>query len=156
MLDSPQVIATLIGAVVGVLLGVIVSELKEWWWRTRRRKAHWRALSAEVEICREMAEIFLRDGVGAPLYRLPTLSYLNSFPALLESGATTERDTRAVTQFYNQVESLNRGLDQANDARSDAQTLNGEYSRNRLKAENLVGAVSYYSSVRQVLDRCAD
>lgn len=147
-----EVDAALIGAVVGGILGVLLVELKDFFWRMLRRKAHWRALGAEIELCREMAEIFLNDTVKAPLYRLPTLSYLNSFPALLADGAPNGAETKAITQFYCQVETLNRGFDQANEARGNESALNDEYVRNGLKAEKLVPSASYYAQVRASLD----
>jgi hypothetical protein len=49
------------------------------------------------------------------------------------------------TQFLCEVETLNRGLDEANDARNDDSRLRGEFERNRLKAERLVGSGSYYT-----------
>ena len=155
MIEDPKVAVSLVSVVVGVLLGLAVSELKDWWWRSRRRKAHWRALSAETELCREMAETFLHDNVQAPLYRLPTLSYLHSFPVLLADGKPTEQETRAVTEFYNQVETLNRGLDQTHEARDNLARLNEEFVRNRLKAESLVAPVSLYARLRGVLDQRA-
>ena len=88
----------------------------------------------------------------APLYSLPTLSYLHSFPVLLADGAPSGAEARAVTQFFNEVETLNRGLDQANEARNDDARLREEFARNRLKAERLVGSVSYYTRLRTLLD----
>lgn len=155
LIEDPKVWAALLGAVVGGVLGFVLAEVKEWLARRRRRRAHWRALSAEADLCREMAEEFLRANVMAPLYRLPTLSYSHSFPVLLADGAPNETETRAVTQFFNEVETLNRGLDQSNEARNDESRLNAEFGRNRLKAEKLVGSVSYYTRIRAVLDRRA-
>jgi hypothetical protein len=146
-----EVVAALLGAAVGFGL----SELKDWFWRIRRRRAQWRALSAEVELCRETAEVFLDDPIKAPLYRLPVLTYLNSFPALLAEGIPTEKETRAITRFFSQVQTLNRGLDQANEARDQEHLLNKEYGRNRIKAEKLIQTGSYYTEVRAVLTRRA-
>jgi hypothetical protein len=153
--DDPKVWAALLGAVVGGILGFAIGELKEWLHGRRRRRAHWRALSAETELCREMAEEFLRANVMGPLYRLPTLSYSHSFPVLLADGAPNEAETRAVTQFFSEVENLNRGLDQANEARNDETRLRDEFGRNRLKAEILVGSGNYYTRLRAVLNHRA-
>jgi hypothetical protein len=155
LVEDPKVWAALFGAVVGGILGFALGEVKDWLARRRRRKAHWRALSAEAELCREMAEEFLRAGVMAPLYRLPTLCYAHSFPVLLADGAPNEAEARAVTQFFCEVETLNRGLDQANEARNDEPRLGDEFGRNRLKAERLVGSVSYYTRLRAILDQRA-
>jgi hypothetical protein len=153
MTVSTEVVAALAGAGLGGFLGFLLSELKDWRARVRRRKAHWSALGAEIELCREIAESYLRDNVQAPLYRLPTLSYLNSFPVLLADGVPQEAEMRAITQFFSQVETLNRGLDQANEVRDREDRLNEETSRNRMKAEKLIASASYYSNVRSVLDQ---
>lgn len=141
------------GALIGTIVGFLLSEGKEWLARRRRRKAHWQALSAEAELCKELAEEYLNANFAAPLYRLPTLSYLHSFPVLLSDGALNEAETKAVTQFFTQVETLNRGLDQANEARGNDTTLSEEFGRNRLKAEKLIEFTnSYYTKVRAVLN----
>jgi hypothetical protein len=153
MTEDPRLWIALAGAASGVLLGFAVAELKAWWWRKHSRSAYWRALSAEAELCKEMAATLLRDNVAAPLYRLPTVAYTHSFPVLLADGAATEREVAAVTRFFNQVETLNRGLDQANDTMGDEERLKMEFARNRLKAEELVGSASYYNALRLVLDQ---
>jgi hypothetical protein len=149
--DDPKLWAGML-VFVGALLGFALGEVKDCLARRRRGKAHWLALSAETQLCRELAEEFMRAGVYSPLYRLPTLSYLHSFPVLLADGVPTYADVRAVTQFFNEVETLNRGLDQANEARNDDARLRDENARNRLKAERLVGSGSCYTKLRAVLD----
>jgi hypothetical protein len=65
----------IIAVVVGAILGFTLSEGKETWLRRRRRKSHFGALRAETELCREMAETYLRDNIIAPsaLMRIPCL-----------------------------------------------------------------------------------
>ncbi len=147
-----KVLAALIGIVVGSFIGFGLGEVKEWLARRRRGKAHWQALSAEAELCREKAEEFLRDRVKAPLYRLPTLSYSHSFPVLLADGASNKAETQAITQFYNEVETLNRGLDQSNETSNDDQRPQEEFERNQLKAKRLVGSGCYYMRIHAVLN----
>jgi hypothetical protein len=165
---SREVFAALIG-VVGVVVGVLLTLFTEWVRGRYRRRAHWAALSAEIELCRNLAETYLKDEIGSPLYRLPTIAYANSLPVLLSDGSLNEDDTRKLLSFFNEVETLNRGLDQAEGARliSDPMVSDGkliaEFRRNRLKAERLVPAMtndpSYYdaakSVVRSRLGKCA-
>jgi hypothetical protein len=150
VIEDPKVWAGLLGTVVGGVLGFALGEFKERLARRRRRKAHWLALSAEADFCREQVAEFLSAAVMAPLYRLPTLSYSHSFPVLLADGTPSEAEVRAVTQFFSEVETLNRGLDQANEARDDETRLRDEFGRNQLKAGRLV---DYYTRLRTILDR---
>lgn len=150
-MTNTEVIAAFIGAVVGFVPGFLAGEFKDWWWRSRRRKAYWCALNAEIELCREMAQVFLAGRVMAPLYRLPTLSYLHSFPALLADGALSNLEAGAVTRFYSEVETLNRGLDQAHAVRNEASLLAEEFERNQIKANKLVPSSSLYTNVRSVV-----
>ncbi len=155
---SREVIAVLLGVTVGFLLSV----LNDWRRGRSRRRAHWAALSAEMEYCRGLAETYLRDNIRAPLHRLPSMAYTNSLPALLADAALNETDTHCLLSFFNEVETLNRGLDQAEGARlitdpteRDAK-LREEFGRNRLRAERLVPldsrSPSYYDRARSVVE----
>jgi hypothetical protein len=145
-------------ALLGVLLGFVLAEAKEAWTRRRRRRAHWGALKAEIEFCRRLAETYIRDRVIAPLYRLPTTAYSQSFPALLGDAAVTETEVHSLMQFFSEVETLNRGLDLAQSAREagDEQALQAEFQRNILKATRLIppaaAAENYYQPARAVVD----
>jgi hypothetical protein len=145
-------------ALLGVLLGFALAEVKEALVSRKRRKAHWGALKAEIEFCRRLAETYVRDRVVAPLYRLPTTAFSQSFPALLADAAITEAEVHSLMQFFSEVETLNRGLQLAQSAREsgDQQTLQAEFERNILKATRLIapGAVgdNYYQPARAVVD----
>jgi hypothetical protein len=147
-------------ALLGVLLGFILAEGKDWWTRRRRRKSHWGALRAELEFCRHLSETYVRDRVIAPLYRLPTTAYSQSFPALLGDAAVAEREAQSLIQFFSEAEALNRGLDLAQSARErgDQEALEAEFKRNLLKAGMLIppsaggNSENYYRRARAVLD----
>lgn len=145
-------------AFVGTACAFIFSGVKDWRARCQKRKSHWCALRAEIEVCRDKAETYLRDNIIAPLYRLPTIAYSQSFPALLSDAAVAEGEVKSLIEFFTEVESLNRGLDLAQTARErrDEEAVQQEYGRNRLKAERLVppppGNKNYYTSVRAVVD----
>ena len=145
---------------VGVVLGFILAQAKDWWSRRRRRKSYWGALRAELEFCRGQAEILMKDQVAAPLYRLPVAAYAHSFPALLGDGAVSEDEARTIMRFFTEVETLNRGLDLATAARDrndNNATLHAEANRNHVKARRLTaagdGTVNYYAPTRQVIDK---
>jgi HEPN domain-containing protein len=87
---------------------------------------------------------------------LPIVAYAHSLSALLTAAAIDEPDTRTLLVFFNEVATLNRGLDQVDRARlitdpvERDRNIDAEYRRNRLKAEPLAG--EYYDRARAVVD----
>jgi hypothetical protein len=131
---------TTLGAVVlGFLLGLV----PPWLARRRKLKTHWHAIRAELERCKEKAEIFLKDRVAAPLYRLPVSAFNTSFPILLSEGALTESESLTIGRCFDLIEDINRGLGYASEM--DKLGLAGQnardqqYNRNCLKARQLLG-----------------
>jgi hypothetical protein len=153
---SNEIIAALVGAVVGVVVSFSLTFFTEWWKGRARRRAHWAALGAEMNYGRDLATTYLSDKPAAPLYRLPIVAYAHSLPALLTAAAIDEPDTRTLLVFFNEVATLNRGLDQVDRARlitdpvERDRNIDAEYRRNRLKAEPLAG--EYYDRARAVVD----
>ena len=156
---SDGVIAAFIGAASAFFLMVIYNGLLA----RRKRHAHYSALKAEMEYCHDLAKVYLEGKIAAPLYRLPTVAYANSLPALLADAALNATDTRALLAFFNEVETLNRGLDQAEGARlitdpTERETkLTDELNRNALKAKHLVSieflsSPSYYDRAKSVIN----
>jgi hypothetical protein len=151
-----------IAAVSGPALAFALIVLYDYLRSRRRRRAHFAALRAELDYCHELAQTYQRDNVASPLYRLPTVAYANALPALLADAALGEEELKRLLTFFNEVETLNRGLDQADSALSilDAQASNnllaGVVARNRLKAERLAplssSTPSYCERARTVLD----
>lgn len=152
--QTQEVIAAATGAGLTFLLVV----LNDWLRTRRKRRAHFAALRAEMDYCRSLAQMYLHDQIPAPLYRLPTVAYTNSLPALLSEGALGGQDVHTLVSFFNEVETLNRGLEQVEGARliSDLAKLDGEFSRNKLKAAKLVSgdvlSPSYYDLAKLVVD----
>lgn len=100
----------------GVILGAIIANGVEWLQKRKRHVAYWSAMSAEIDLCCEQAGVYLNDQVIAPLNRLPIVAYTNAFPGLLGDGAVSGGEAKAVLSFYNLVEQINRGIEQAHDA----------------------------------------
>ncbi|MGI0014419.1 MAG: hypothetical protein ACREBU_13395 [Nitrososphaera sp.] len=151
----------MVDTIIGVVVGFLLSEIKDWCARKKRHTALWHALNAEIDFCKERASTYLQDNVMAPLYRLPVLSYINCMPVLLSDGALTENEVRPLVEFYTEVETLNRGLDNAAAMRADGdnEMLREEYDRNRLKATRLAESGVLYSKAIAVTggrraDRC--
>lgn len=147
-------------ALIGTVVGFLLLQSKDWWTRRQRHKAHWGALRAELEFCRRFAETYEDHKVAAPLYRLPTIFYRNSLPALLGDGAVVEADAEPIIAFFCEVETVNRGLDLADAARGDDPKLAAEVTRNLLKTPRLRPPKpgedqgdNYYIKARAVLDK---
>jgi hypothetical protein len=157
--DSMLAIA---GTVVGIVLGFFLGVLKDQYSRKQRQRAHIEAILSELSFCAGQAADFLRDGSGtgsvsiaAPLYRLPTVTYQNSFPPLLADGVMPGEEITTIIRYFNEVETLNRGLDQAEGRRSNNQLIDlmDEHNRNLLKAGRLVVGAEYYEPALQALSR---
>ena len=147
-------------ALLGVVVGFVLSEGSKVFWSSRTNKTNFKAIRAEIEFCKEIAEVYLSQNIMAPLYRMPTKAYEASLPQLLSSSAIEEEELKAVQKFYMEVESFNRGLDQAELARNDDAKLKAEYKRNQGKASYLTNTANneknYYNEVGRLLTiRCS-
>lgn len=132
-------------AAIGVVVGFLLNELKGLWTRRRKHRAYWAALQTEVEYARGRAQMYVDDLIMAPLYRLPTQAFATCYPELLADGAVSEAESIALMAFYAEVDTFNRGLDRAGDA-ADTDKVQLEYSRNLLKAQQLVGEGALYKA----------
>ncbi|MDY6933278.1 MAG: hypothetical protein SVZ03_03535 [Spirochaetota bacterium] len=142
--------------IVLVLLGFIFAVIPQWFDRKRKLKGHFCAIRAESELCRERAEIFLRDRILLPLYRMPLTAYKVSVPILLTESALSEKEAITLARFYCQAEDINRGLDNAVAVINDKDALQREYSRLILKCQTLVGPsetqTPLFDSTKKLLD----
>lgn len=130
-----QVWATLIGVGVGFLLSYGTSYLD----RRRRCSSLLESLILEMERCCDRALWVIGGAVQAPLYRLPTEAYKVAFPYLLAEAALGN-SVELVSQFFDSVGELNRGLESAHESRlhGSSENLQKDHERNKLKASNLV------------------
>lgn len=141
-----------------IIFGFLLALLPSWFSRKRRLKTHWCALRAEMMLCKEKAEMLLNDNVMSPLYRLPVIAYQVSYPVLLADGAVAEAEVLTLGRFFEQVQDINRGIDNAAQAKmsNDSQNLRTEYDRNLLKAERLVaernGETSLFVLAKNIVD----
>lgn len=141
-----------------LLLGFVLGHIPGWLDRRRKLKTHWCAIRAEMEMCKERAEIFLRDKTQSPLYRFPIVAFETSYPILLAEGAVTETEVLILGRFSSHVQDINRGLDYAAEMyqAKDFKMLKREYGRNRLKLKTLVsgkkGRESLYKPAKELVD----
>jgi hypothetical protein len=129
-------LAPVLAAIVAFLLALLPQFIN----RKRQRKAHREALLAEINVCERHARIYLRDGVAAPLYRLPTIAFEKSFPHLLGDGVFGRQAVEDLEDFALMIEAINRGLDNAHAARDkhDGHRLLEEVGRNQSKCRDLL------------------
>lgn len=122
-----------------VMLGFFLSFVPQWFDRRRKIKTHWAALRAEANLCNEKAIEYMKVGVMAPLYRLPTIAFEKSFPVLLIEGELSEEESLSINRYFAQAQDINRGLDNATAmAHADQpKKLEVEYQRNFIKATEL-------------------
>jgi hypothetical protein len=148
--------------IVGVCVGGVFPFLLARWQRNKRQFGHWSAMSAEVDLCKGLAETYVNGNKMAPLYRLPTVSYDVGYPALLADGAVDNDEAMAILRFYLQVTQIKRGLEYAHAARGvtvPKDALIDEASRLQVKAQALFDPACkdpggpYYARVRTVIDK---
>lgn len=138
------------GGGVGALVAFVLLIARDSWKRRSIIEGLRTALAQEIEICRNHAETYLQDPIQAPLYRLPTPFYTVTLPELTVGRKLNSDQVRAVMLFYNQVETLNRGLDQINSWRGiDSNAFTAEHNRNEGKATDLVS--KFYPPARDAV-----
>ena len=162
MADSILIsIVASVSGLAGVAMGAAITHLRERGRQNRRHLSYWSALSAEIELCRGLADAYTRDLVPAPLYRLSTMAYDDAFPELLADGAVSEEESMAILRFYGQVVQINRGFEYAHEAAqpgASQETLIREVGRLLLKASNLIDPACadsggpYYERARRAID----
>lgn len=144
--------------IIGAAVGAVISQFIFWWRKRIRTKNNFGAIRAEVNLCLDFANQFLKDKIIAPSYRFPTLSYQTLFPAILSNNELKEDEAKSLMKFSNLVDSINRGIDLAASVPHTIDTVQktkmpflSEYnSRNRAKAEELI---SIQNEVRNILDK---
>jgi hypothetical protein len=103
----------------------------------KKDAALWHAINAELKFSGGLAaSVFAEPVIEVPLYRLPSSAFETCYPQLLADGAMSAAESRALMTFFNEVETLNRGLDLETHT-SDPVVRNQQHGRNCLKAERL-------------------
>ena len=146
----------------GALGGYKLKSVEERNAKRKRLRATWGAISAEVEIAREASEEYVKHGSSAghfvPQWRLPDVLIANALHALMTDGDPTHVEVKAVLQYHNEAQSLNRGIDLAQDALTEGRQDNAasRTGLNTKKAKRLVRGGEYYESARAVIDTHLD
>jgi hypothetical protein len=139
-----------------VLLGFVLAFIPLWFDRKRKLKGHFCAIRAELDLCKERAEVFLKDHIASPLYRMPLTPYEVSVPILLSESALSEKESITLSRFYCLAEDINRGLDNAAAVINDKDALKREYSRLTLKVQTLIGPTAsqqtLFDATRELVD----
>ena len=136
-----------------ILFGFFLAILYEYWQRRGKLKTHWAILSVEVGLCERRARNYLSEGsVVAPLYRLPTTAFSNSFPVLVSEANLSSEDFCALSEFYSWSDDINRGLDNAHELRKSGNNDLEEESR-RLESKCRKLLEDYLDPVIETLKR---
>jgi hypothetical protein len=136
-------VTEILAVVIGFVLGFGVAQ----WERRRRLKAHWAALDVEIEMAGRAATTYRNDSVKAPLYRLPTIAFEHSLPALLAEGALKPAELESLMSFGLLVQDINRGLDQAADAAP--RQISDEARRLDVKCRHLIAEPDHEASIHR-------
>lgn len=144
-------------AILGVVVGFILSGGQRWLERKRKLRAHLAAIRAEMKLCKQDAETLLTDNVKSPLYRLSVTAMQTGLPILLSEGHLNEEEVFALTRYSSLVQDLNRGLDYAASclATDNQLGLDLQYNRNLLKAGHLIGengTENVMEAAKQIVD----
>ena len=122
----------------GAVLGAVLAYLPRFLSTRQKLIANRALLLVEIEACRKMAATYLSAGIASPAYRLPSLGWSQSIPQIIAIGMIDQTQIEAVQDFYTEVASLNRGLDQADRHMGDDTRLDVEANRARLKSRNIL------------------
>jgi hypothetical protein len=83
---------------------------------------------------------------------LPDVMLKSSLQALLGEGNPTEQEVDAALNYHNEVQTLNHGLDLAEEVRASAADARRQMERNDLKANRLIEGGDYYAVLRPLID----
>jgi hypothetical protein len=142
----------------GILAGYKLKSFEEQGAKQNRLASTWGAIDAEIEICRGSAEEYIKHGAGTepfvPQWRLPDVLLPSALHALLAEGDPTHAEVKAILQYHNEAQSLNRGMDLAQDSLTEGRQ-GAALSRtglNTKKARRLAKDGEYYEPVRALID----
>jgi len=136
----------LLSSVAASLVTFVLIWLKEWLTRRKKHDAFWHAINAELMSASELVGTFINDNVAAPLYRLPRSVFDTCYLQLLADGAISPDEIKALTAYFNEIETLNRGLDLAASTSDDGERNKQHHHRNRVKAGRLKSSGELYKN----------
>lgn len=122
---------TLAVGVFGALLGACVPIGWSHYRRAVERRGELAAILVEFRRCEECFSAYLKDGVGAPLYRIPHSALSIALPKLVGDGSLDIDETGILVRYLSVVEEINRGLERCGAAASQGNQdlLNTEFNR---------------------------
>ena len=112
----------------------------------------------EIQICGRLAFRYTQ-GRAAPFYRLPMKAWDTAYPVLLGYGALDEIQNRMISEYYHNVDTFNRGLEQTQSMRNGgggqnngSALLNDDFLRSALPAEAISNeSDAYEESIRALV-----
>lgn len=96
-------------------------------------------MEGELNECQRQIRGLAQSSVLSPLSRLPRTAYDTHWHAAVMAGDFTREDVKVLAAYYNFVDQINRGLDQAHDAktRGNQKHLVQEAARVAMKANKV-------------------
>lgn len=120
----------------GTLLAVATALLAPYafdaWSRRRAREAHLVTVATDALLADRQVQVYLKDGVPVPAYRLLLAGPERAMPALLAEGRLTSDQARALVQYYTDARSFNYSLDLAQ-GRVDADASRCDLARTKVE-----------------------
>jgi hypothetical protein len=120
------------------VLGFSAAYLPRFLATAHKLKGNRALIIVEIEQCNRMANVYKTARLPAPAYRLPTIGWSQCITQILSVTSIPHEKLAPLQDFYIQVASLNRGLDQADKQIENPERLAAEHHRNITKAENII------------------
>lgn len=132
-----------VGSVGAILVAVAVPVLMEARRQRREIRGMFDMVALDVEMARRQVEVYMRDGVLIPAYRLSLHGHRQALPFLVAHGPLTAVERVQLEQWYVDAASFNRCLDFAQNLRDGTlpdrnDRLERELRRVEVKAQQLL------------------
>lgn len=142
-MDWDAVKLVLGSSVLATLLALLAQTVRERWRRQEELLGARRAIQAEIDSAARHGKGYLEPGaVKLVGWRVSTLVYESVFPKLLGLSAVTHAAADALINYYQNLESFNRSLDQIADHQTNGrdELILGEVARADLKAMHVTSS----------------
>jgi hypothetical protein len=115
------------------------------------------AMIAEAASAGLRMKALIREGIHAPLYRLPSAISKRALPKLIGDGQLSPTEIDLLVEFSNKIDEVNRGLERAGDAHAAqpeevSAWLKQEHRRNVAKSMEVVDVDTAHGRTTPLID----